>query len=170
MLIRAARADDLVAICAIFNAVIVTTTASFTTATVDLANRTAWMQGRVAKGFPVLVAVVDGQVAGYASYGPFRAGEGYDQTVEHSVHVTAEFRAQGMGRALLTALIAHARAAGRHVMVGAIDADNAASLALHLTAGFVSVGHLSQVGFKFGRWLDLVLVQLPLNAGGRPPR
>jgi L-amino acid N-acyltransferase len=169
MLIRAATTDDLPMIRDIFNAVIATTTASFTTVQVDLANRQAWMASRVAAGFPVLVAEAAGRVAGFASYGPFRSGAGYDATVEHSVHVAPEMRGQGIGRQLMRAIIADAFTAGRHVMIGAIDGDNAVSLALHDSMGFQRVGHLPAVGAKFGRWLDLVLVQLVLNVDAPPP-
>lgn len=169
MLIRTATPDDLPAICAMFNAVIATTTASFATAPVNLANRQAWMAARVGAGFPVLVAVDAGMVLGFGSYGAFRNGAGYDATVEHSVHVAVDARGQGVGRALLAALIGHARTAGRHVMVGAVDAENVASLALHDRAGFRRVGYLPQVGAKFGRWLDLVLVHMPLNDAPPPP-
>jgi L-amino acid N-acyltransferase len=169
--IRAATPDDLPAICAILNAVIAGSTASFATRAVDLASRQAWFANRVEAGLPVLVAIQAGTdtVTGFASYGPFRAGAGYDQTVEHTVHVGAAFRGQGTGRQLLAAVVAHAAAAGRHVMVGAIDAGNTASLALHAQAGFVRTGHLPQVGAKFGGWLDLVLVQLQLNDAALPP-
>jgi L-amino acid N-acyltransferase len=169
MLIRDASLADVAAIAAIFNHAILTSTASYTMTPVDLANRQDWMQARVAAGYPVLVAEMAKEVVGYGSYGAFRSGAGYDGTVEHSVHVAAAARGQGLGRALLGALIVHAREAGRHVMVGAIDAENAVSLALHERAGFARAGQLPQVGAKFGQWRDLVFVQLLLNEAPTPP-
>lgn len=168
MNIRAATVADVPAICGIFNHVIQTTTATFATTPVDPANRAAWLADRQGAGFPVLVADVDG-VVGYATYGAFRAAGGYDLTVEHSVYVQAGKQGQGIGTALMAALIRHARGAGKHVMMAAIDADNAGSIRMHKALGFVQTAHLPQVGAKFGRWLDLVLLQLALNTEAAPP-
>ena len=168
LLVRDAKVTDLPAICDIFNQVIRDSTATFAPDPVDLADRTVWLDGRQGRGFPVRVAEADG-LAGFASYGPFRSGGGYRHTVEHSVHVRSDRRGQGVGSALLAALIARARAAGCHAMVGALDAGNVASLRLHEGFGFCHVGLMPQVGAKFGRWLDLVLVQLVLDTGPVPP-
>jgi phosphinothricin acetyltransferase len=110
----------------------------------------------------VLVAVEGGagdKVLGYASYGPFRAFDGYRQTVEHSVYVAEGARRRGVAFALLLALEERARAGGMHVMIGGVAADNASSLALHRKLGFVETGRMPEVGQKFGRWLDLVFMQ-----------
>ena len=101
---------------------------------------------------------------GYASFGDFRPFSGYRLTVEHSVHLAAEARGRGVGRVLMQALIEAAREAGKHVMVGAIGASNAASIALHEKLGFTHVGMMPEVGVRQGRWLDLVLMQLRLDA------
>lgn len=161
--IRPARPDDLPAIRAIFNDLILKSTAVYTETEVSLDERTAWYRGRVDAGFPVLVAVAaddEREVLGYASYGPFRGvWPGYRHTVEHSVHIRADQRGRGLGTALIQALFPLARAAGVHVMVGAIDADNLGSIRLHERLGFRETGRMPEVGRKFDRWLDLVFMQ-----------
>jgi len=159
MKVRAASPTDLTAILAITNHAIATTTALWTDAPQTLAQRGAWMQDRIAAGFPVLVTVGDDDsVLGFGSYGSFRAFDGYRHTVEHSVYVDAAAQRRGVGRMLLEALIDHASHAGHHVMIGAIAADNAASIALHQQHGFAMGPILPQVGRKFDRWLDLALM------------
>ena len=111
----------------------------------------------------MLVAEHDGGVAGFASYAQYRPWEGYLHSVEHSLYVDPAVQGRGLGRALLTALIDHARAEGRHVMVGGIEASNAPSLALHKSLGFEVSGTLREVGRKFGRWLDLTFMTLMLT-------
>ncbi|SOB94934.1 GNAT family N-acetyltransferase [Rhodobacter maris] len=167
-MIRHATPLDAAAIAAIYNAAVRETTAIWNEVEVDAENRVAWMNARAAEGFPVLVVEEEGSICGYASYGPFRAFDGYRATVEHSVYVRADKRGGGRGRALLTAVIDHARTAGRHVMVAAIEAGNAPSIALHEKLGFARVGVMAQVGQKFGRWLDLALLQLVLDDRPQP--
>ena len=155
---------DLPGILAIYNDAVAFTTAIWNETRVDLANRRAWLTERTAAGFPVLVARdAAGEVLGYASYGTWRSIEGFRQTVEHSVYVRADQRGQGLGPALLQALIERAKAADLHVMVAAIESQNAASIRLHQRAGFVVTGQMPQVGRKFGRWLDLTFMQLILE-------
>ena len=125
-----------------------------------------WLATRRAAGFPVLVAEQDRAVVGYAGYGPFRAGEGYRRSVEHSVYVAAAARRLGVASALMSALIAEARAARLHRMVGGVSGDQEASLALHRRLGFEEQGRLRGVGTKMGRSLDLVLMVLALDGGG----
>ncbi|MCB8882379.1 N-acetyltransferase [Acidisoma cellulosilytica] len=163
MLIRAANEQDLPVILAITNHAITQTTASWQTVPTDLAQRRQWLRDREAAGQPVLVAEIDGDIAGFATYGSFRAYGGYALTVEHSIYVDGRFQGQGLGRAFLTALLDHATAAGMHVMVGAISADNAVSIKLHEQFGFTITGRMPEVGQKFGRWLDLVLMQKTLS-------
>lgn len=163
MEIRDAKAEDAAGIAAIYNDAVATTTAIWNDVTVDAENRAAWIAARQGAGFPVLVAVEGEVVLGYAAFGDFRAFDGYLGTVEHSVYVAASARGAGLGRALLAALIPRARGMGKHAMVGAIEAGNAASIRLHLSLGFVQVGLMPQVGQKFGRWLDLALLQLTLD-------
>jgi len=123
------------------------TTAIWNETLVDLANRRTWLTERTAAGFPVLVARdAGGAVVGYASYGTWRSIEGFHQTVEHSVYVRADQRGQGLGPLLMQALIERARAANLHVMVAAIESENAASIRLHQRLGFVTTGQMPQVG------------------------
>ena len=162
-LIRSASVDDLPALLAIYNHAVLHTTAIWNETPVDLANRQSWLAQRQADGFPVLVAIVDGQVAGYASYGPWRAFEGFRQTVEHSVYVAEAFQGRGLGKALLRTLIEQAKVDQLHVLVAGIEAQNHASIALHQGLGFVISGQMPQVGRKFERWLDLTFMQLILE-------
>ena len=167
-MIRNATPDDAPAIAAIYNDAVRTTTAIWNEAEVNGKNRIDWMVARQEAGFPVLVLEEAGKVVGYASYGPFRAFDGYRGTVEHSVYVRADLRGGGRGKMLLQALIRHARGQGLHVMVAAIEAGNAASLVVHQRLGFEAVGLMPQVGQKFGRWLDLLLLQLRLDDRPQP--
>ena len=163
-LIRAAKEADLPAILAIHNNAIAQTAAIWTDTLVDLADRKAWWQSQVEKGLPVFVADVEGACAGFATYGPYRPKEGYRFTQAVSIYVDEAYRRRGLAGALLSALETHARASGKvHVLIGGIEAGNAASLALHTKHGFEQVGHLKQVGRKFDRWLDLVLMQKVLD-------
>ena len=150
-------------ILAIYNHAVEHTTAIWNDVLVDLENRRAWWRGRTEAGFPVLVAVEGEDVLAYASYGPFRAFDGYRRTVEHSVYVAEGARRRGVASALLAALEAEARRAGMHVILGGIAADNEASLRLHERLGFVETGRMPQVGQKFGKWLDLVFMQKVLD-------
>jgi phosphinothricin acetyltransferase len=170
MRIQDATAADLPAILAIYNDAVLNTTAIWNETLVDLDNRQAWLTERNAAGFPVLVAHdVAGEVLGYASYGTWRSIEGFRHTVEHSVYVRSDQRGQGLGPQLMQALIERAKAAELHIMVAAIEAQNSASIRLHERLGFVTCGQMPQVGSKFGRWLDLTLMQLTLNPGAEPP-
>ena len=157
--IREAQEADLPAILDIYNDVVATSTAIYRDEPATLEDRRSWLAARRAEGQPVLVAVEGGEVVGFAGFGGFRPWPGYRFTVEHSVHVRADQRGQGVGAALMTPLIERAAALGMHVMIAGIDADNAGSIRFHERLGFTQVGHLREVGFKFGRWLDLVLMQ-----------
>lgn len=157
--VRDATESDLPAVLAIYNDVVATTTAVYRDDPATLEDRVAWWQDRVQQGFPVLVAVHANEVVGFASFGDFRAWPGYRFTVEHSVHVRADWRSRGVGHALMVPLLDRARAAGKHVMVAGVDADNAGSIRFHERLGFERAGHLREVGFKFGRRLDLVFLQ-----------
>jgi L-amino acid N-acyltransferase len=147
MMIRDARVDDLPDILAVYNDVIATSTAIYTDQPLSLADRRAWFDGRVAAGFPVLVAIEQDRVVGYSSFGEWRsAWVGYRHTVEHSVHIRAGQRGAGHGRELVQALMPRAVAMNMHVMIGAIDAENDASLRFHERLGFTPVAHFREVG------------------------
>lgn len=129
----------------------------------------AWFATKRANGFPVVgVESAAGELLGFASYGAFRAWPAYKYSVEHSVYVHKDHRGRGLGRRLLAAIVAAARERERHMLVGAIDADNAASIALHTRHGFTHAGTVRQAGFKFGRWLDVVFYQLILETPRLP--
>lgn len=165
MQIRDAEDRDLVGITAIYNDAVEHTTAIWNETTIDVENRRAWRADRENTGYPVLVAVSDkGDVLGYASFGDWRAWDGYRHTVEHSVFVRADQRGGGIGKALMAALIERARDIGKHVMVAGIEAGNTGSIRLHEKLGFEHAGLLREVGTKFGRWLDLAFMQLTVNA------
>lgn len=158
--IREATQEDLPFILDIYNDAVANTTAIWNDNLVDLENRREWYAVRKARGFPVLVAEVEGAVAGYAAYGDWRAFEGFRHTAEHSVYVEKNHRGLGIGKLLMAELIARAKAGGIHVMVACIEAENQASIRLHENLGFRFVGRFSQVGTKFGRWLDLTCMEL----------
>jgi len=161
--LRPAQDADLDAILAIHNDAILTSPAIWYDEPVARSDREAWFAEHEAAGHPVIVAEVDGVVAGYASYGAWRPRPGYRYTVENSVYLDADHRGQGLGRILLVDLIARARAAGLHMMVANIEASNTASIRLHESLGFQRAGVVREVGRKFDRWLDLVILQLELG-------
>jgi L-amino acid N-acyltransferase len=162
--LREARDSDLQGICDIYNDAVLNSTAIWLEQPVDLANRRSWLDDRRRRGFPVLVAgTADDRVLGYASYGDWRPFDGFRFTVEHSLYVRSDQRGQGIGRLLLTELIQRASTAGLHVMVAAIESGNQASISLHQRMGFTESGLMPEVGRKFGRWLDLTLMQLQLD-------
>ncbi|MFN3441190.1 MAG: GNAT family N-acetyltransferase [Rhizobium rosettiformans] len=163
LILRDATEADLPAILAIYNHAVADTTAIWNEILVDLDNRKAWYDLRQARGFPILVAEVDGRIAGYASYGDWRPFDGFRQSVEHSVYVEKDHYGRGLGKALMSALIERARAGNIHVMVAAIEAGNTGSIALHKSLGFRLVGTHHEVGKKFGRWLDLTMMELKLD-------
>jgi phosphinothricin acetyltransferase len=144
------------------------------TALYDYKSRTAedmvkWFEFKRAGNFPVIgIESADGELLGFASYGTFRAWPAFKYSVEHSIYVHKDHRGQGLGRELLEAIIEAAKSQQKHVLVGAIDAENSGSVALHEKFGFKAVGTLPQVGFKFGRWLDLVFYQLVLETPEDP--
>ena len=163
VIVRDAGEADLPALLEIYNNAVLNETSIWHDEIDDIAKRRAWWEARVSRGFPVYVADVDGAVAGYGTFGDFRPHQGYRFTVEHSIYVAVPAQRRGIGSVLLTRLIADARRLNMHAMVGGIAADNAASIALHVRFGFVETARMPQVGFKFGRWLDLVLMQKMLD-------
>ncbi|MFM2324575.1 MAG: N-acetyltransferase family protein [Brachymonas denitrificans] len=162
-LVRDAAARDASGIRDIYNDAVVNTNAIWNEQVVDEANRVAWLHARQGMGYPVLVAVnAEEGVLGYASFGDWRAFDGYRHTVEHSVYVHPDARGQGVAQLLMQMLIERARVLDKHVMVAAIEAGNQPSIALHRRLGFVQTGLMPEVGVKFGRWLDLLWMQLIL--------
>jgi phosphinothricin acetyltransferase len=154
-----ASRQDLPQILAIYNEVIRNSTAVYSEDEFTAARGDTWFDAKVGLGFPVIVARDSLGVVGFGSFGEFRAWPCYRHSVEHSVHIRSDCRGRGIGRAIVTELLARAAAMGKHVMIAGIDADNTVSIGLHKSLGFTSVGHFHEVGFKFGRWLDLIFMQ-----------
>jgi L-amino acid N-acyltransferase YncA len=158
--VRPAAERDLEAMLEIYNHAIATTTAVFQYQPHTLQDRKEWFNAKQTAGLPILVADASGTVVGFASYGPFRAWPAYKYTIEHSVYVSEHARGRGVGTALVQAVLADAKSRDYHAVVAGIVADNIASLRLHTALGFMEVAHFREVGFKFGRWLDLKFLQL----------
>ena len=161
--IRDATEDDLPAILAIHNEAVLHGTAIWSTRPVGLEDRRAVLADRRRKCHAFMMADYGGVLVGYASFGDFRPHDGYLKTVEHSIYVHPDHQRRGVATRLMPPLIEAARRAGKHVMVGGIDAANVASLRLHERYGFRETGRLPQVGFKFDRYLDLVFMQKILD-------
>lgn len=157
--IRPATTADLPAIAAIHNRAIEETAISWLWQAIPLPERQEWFAEQQRLDRPVLVAEVEGAVAGWASYGPFRAYHGYRDTMEHSVYLDPAAHRRGLGRALMVRLLDEAKQRGAHVMVAAIALPNEPSVGLHEALGFTHVGVMPDVGLKFGRYHDLCLMQ-----------
>ena len=157
--ISAAARAQLPEIRDIYNEVIRNSTAVFSDVEVTFEDREAWFDAKRTAGFPVLVAVEPAGVVGFGTFGEFRTWPGYRYSVEHSVHVRADCRGRGVGRALVQALLQEAARMQKHVMIAGIDAQNVTSIALHEKLGFETVGELREIACKFGRWLDLKFMQ-----------
>jgi L-amino acid N-acyltransferase YncA len=162
--IRDGRLQDLPELLAIYNEVLLNSTAIWSDEPRTLEGHQAWFTERTARGLPVLVLGTADRILGYATFGPFRTWSGYDKTVESSIYLGPGSRAQGLGTRLLTALVERGKALGFHVMIAGIDAENIASIRLHQKLGFEQAAHFHQVGRKFGRWLDLLCLELRLGA------
>ncbi|MGH6914999.1 MAG: GNAT family N-acetyltransferase [Geminicoccales bacterium] len=168
-MIRECRRSDLETVRQLYALEVLEGTASFEIAPPDLAEMTARWQAVRDAGLPYLVAELDGQLAGFAYAGRYRPRPGYRYTCEDSVYVARWARQRGVGGALLDAVIAGASAQGMRQMIAIIgDSAHAASIALHQRAGFRTVGVLKNVGFKFERWLDTVIMQRALGDGAVP--
>jgi L-amino acid N-acyltransferase YncA len=154
-----ACSDDLPQILAIYNEVVRNSTAIFSDQEFTPDRGETWFDAKTERGFPLIVARDASGIAGFGTFGEFRAWPGYRHSVEHSVHVRADCRGQGLGRALVAELLARATGMGKHVMIAGIDADNVVSIGLHRSLGFTVAGHFHEVAFKFGRWLDLVFME-----------
>jgi L-amino acid N-acyltransferase YncA len=158
-LIRTAEAEDVPAIVAIYAPYVLSSAATFELEPPDAAEMERRMNSVLECGLPYLVAEVDGVVAGYAYASSFRPRAGYRFTVEDSVYLRADYAGKGIGRQLLGALIERCKAAGCRQMVAVIGGENPASVVMHRTLGFAHVGVLREVGFKFGGWQDVTLMQ-----------
>lgn len=158
VIVRTATEADLSAINAIYNHYVVTSTCTYQLEPDSEAERAAWFAAH-GERYPVLVAECDGDVRGWASLTPFRPRPGYRFTVEDSVYIRADCHGKGLGKQLLANLVDRANALGFRSIIAQISADQAASVSLHHAFGFERVGCLQDVGYKFGRWLDVILLQ-----------
>ncbi len=158
--IRHAEESDLPAMLEIYNEIIVNTTAVWHEEPHTLEMRKTWFAQRKEQGFPVFVAVEEGQLLGFSTIGPFRPWPGYRYTVENSVYVAANCRSKGVANLLMPPLIVAAKELNLHAIVAGIEASNEASIKLHNKFGFTEVAHFKEVGFKFGRWMDLKFLEL----------
>jgi len=153
----------------IFNDAILNSTALYDYKPRTPQSMVGWFDAKRAGRFPVIgIEDANGVLLGFGSYGTFRAWPAYKYTVEHSVYVHKDHRGRGHGRALMREIVTAARQKDVHAMIGGIDATNLGSIALHEQLGFRHLGTLPQVGFKFGRWLDLAFYQLLLDTPVHP--
>ncbi len=163
---RAAQPEDLPAIHAIYAHHVLSGLASFEEEPPSPAELRRRYDEVLARKLPYLAAELDGAVAGYGYCAPYRARSAYRYALEDSVYVRHDAHGRGVGRALLAELIRACEALGYRQMVAIIgDSAHAASIGLHESQGFLRVGSLRAVGFKFGRWVDSVIMQRPLGAG-----
>lgn len=168
-LVQCTHARHAQSILDIFNEAIENSTALYDYQPRPLASMETWFANKDKGHFPVIgIEDAAGKLLAFGSYGTFRAWPAYKYSVEHSVYVHKDHRGQGLGVQVMQALIAEARRRDVHALIGGIDASNAGSIALHERLGFRHVGTLPQVGFKFGRWLDLAFYQLLLDTPLNP--
>jgi phosphinothricin acetyltransferase len=166
LLVRPAAATDIPAIAAIYGPAVLTGTASFEVDPPDEAEMLRRFEAITGAGYPYFVAEVEGRVAGYAYASAYRTRPGYRFTVEDSVYIAPDEQGKGVGRALLERVVARCRDDGFRLMIGVIgDSANFASITLHRRLGFRFCGTIHGVGYKFGRWLDSVVMELPLGEG-----
>jgi L-amino acid N-acyltransferase YncA len=159
MILRDATAADAGAIAAFWNPQIRATAVTFNAVEKSVTEIVTLISTRQEAGQAFMVVEVEGQVAGFASYSQFRAGVGYARTMEHTIILGPAAIGRGLGRSLMAAIEAHARGQGVHSMFAGVSGENAAGIAFHAAIGYVPVAVLHQVGFKFGRWMDLHLMQ-----------
>lgn len=160
--IRAYQTEHTQAILDVINYNILHSTALYDYKTRNYEQQKAILEEKIKKGFPVLVAVRDGETVGFGMYSEFRFREAYKFTVEHSVYVSHNEIGNGIGKVLLSGLIQLAKAQGLHTMIGVIDSENQGSIIFHEQFGFKTVGIIKESGYKFDRWLDSVFMQLLL--------
>jgi phosphinothricin acetyltransferase len=161
--IRPYQTEDTQAILDIINYNILNSTALYDYNVRSYEQQKTILEDKINKGFPVIVAELDGVVAGFGMYSEFRFREAYKYTVEHSVYVNNDFHGKGIGKILLQELIVLAKKQGLHTMIGVIDAENQSSITFHEKFGFTTAGIIKDSGFKFDRWLHSVFMQLILE-------
>ena len=162
MLLRPATFDDAEAIRAIYNLEVTSSTVTFDLVPRSIDDQLAWQQSR-SGAHAVLVAELDGEVAGFGSLSKWRDRPAYSTTVEDSIYIHREHQGQGVGRAVLSKLVETATAHGFHACMARIVGGHDASIALHRRCGFEIVGVEKEVGRKFNRWLDVVVMERMLS-------
>lgn len=162
MQLRLATPDDAEAIRSIYNVEVVSSTVTFDLVPRTIDDQLAWQAAR-SGAHAVLVAEIDGVVAGFGSLSPWRDRPAYSTTVEDSVYIHRDHRGSGVGRALLSELVTTATAHGFHACMARIVGGHEASIALHHACGFEVVGTEREVGRKFNKWLDVVLMERMLT-------
>ena len=167
-MIRFATEQDAKAIVEIYNDAILHTTAVYKYELETLEERLAWLQQKAQDNFPVLVFEDEGELAGFATYGPFRLYPAYRYTIENSVYVHPNHVRKGIASKLMKALIEHAEHAGYKTIIACIDATNDASIVMHEKFGFTKSGIIENAGYKFDKWLHLALYQLQLTGPSDP--
>jgi phosphinothricin acetyltransferase len=162
ILVRRATFADLPGILAIYNDAVLNTTASYDYEPRSLEQRTAWLQDHIDHDYAVFVAAEGACIVGWSALNRFHDRMGYRFTSENSIYVASNRRGQGIGKLLMPPLLDAARKRSLHAIIAAIDATNQASIRLHARFGFQIVGQFKEVGYKFGRWLDVVYMELLL--------
>lgn len=165
MHLRSATVDDAPTLLEIYNHEVLTSTVTFDLVPRTLEEQVAWITDRSGAHVVVVAEVEGGTVVGFGALSPYRDRAGYATTVEDSVYVHPDHRRRGVGRVLLAGLVERATAHGFHALMAKIVSGHEASITLHAAAGFEIVGHEREVGRKFGRWLDVVLMERLLETG-----
>lgn len=158
-LIRQAVRADAAAICAFWNPLIKGSSVTFNSLEKSQADVAAMIEDRQGAGHGFVVAEVDGAVRGFATYSQFRGGPGYATCMEHTIVLAPDAQGHGIGRSLMTVTEDHARTRGAHQMIAGVSGENIAGQRFHAACGYVEIGRVSEAGFKFGRFMDLVLMR-----------
>ena len=161
--IRSAVESDLVSILNIINYEIENSTSLYDYSPRTYSDQLEWFEKKEKDGMPITIVDYDGKVAGFATFGIFRPWDAYQYSVEHSIYINKDYRGLGLGKLLLHDLILKAKQDGYHTMIAGIDASNIQSFKFHQNFGFVEIGVFREIGFKFGKWLDLKFMQLFLE-------
>jgi len=161
--LRLATESDLPAINEIYNHYVLCSTCTYQLEPETMADRLIWFREHPPEKYPVIVSETEGQITGWGALSKFRPRAALAPTVEASVYIIDKMHRRGLGRMILTDLIERARQAGFHSMIGSVSAEQTASIALQESTGFRRVAHLVEIGNKFGKWLDLIYMQLMLD-------
>lgn len=162
--IRPYRESDAASILEIINDSILNTSHNYDYEPKTLSEVEKLFEEKIKDGYPILIGEVGGELVGYATFGRFRAKPGYDKTIEHSIYLNKKAQSKGLGTAMMRQLIEIATENGYHVMIAGMDSENTGSYQFHERLGFREVARFSEVGYKFGKWLNLVFMQLILNS------